>query len=269
MEYVIVNSPICKDRTKKELPRWQKLAIQKKRERLEEEFSVEQLIEMGFYSHTKKQRPFGVEVIQISSEEMDADWRELREVSKCRIRLFPPDGSSQSKIQNLEPRWNSGYEGYYWQYQIYGAAIIWVVLDLLSRLIILPCWDYSESIPLYWNFGNEKARGMLEKFLPSINKITFDLNIPPPKLIEDSELEYLTRRSMQLRIRDSHSKVITPKAKISFLRHHYTPYDYLWQTSKMDIEDARKMCNELIKNRYPHLFENDESKQITRPIPSL
>lgn len=259
MEYVIVNNPIFKGRVKKELTRWQKLAVQKKQERLEEEYSVQELIEMGFYSHTKKQRPFGVEVVQTTSEEMDADWRELREVSRCRIRLFPPDGSSQSKIQNLEPRWNPEYEGYCWQYQIYGAAIIWVVLDLLSRLILLPCWDYSESIPLYWNFGNEKAKGMLEKSLPSINKIVFDLSIPPPKMIEDLELEHLTRRSMQLRLRDSHSKTITPKAKISFLRHHYTPYDYLWQTSKMEVGQAKLICNNLIKSRYPYLFESNEN----------
>lgn len=254
MEYILSDSPISKNRVIKPLNRWQKLHAQKKRERLQEEFSSEELIQMGFYEHSIKQRPYGVEVVQVVSEKMDANWYELRRIPKCQIRVLLPSNSSQARIQKLAPRYHQETDSYYWSYQIYGGAIMWVTLDFLSRLIQLYYWDYCESVPLYWNFGNEKAKGMLEKYIPSINNGTFALNIPIPVKIEDSELEYLVKRAMQLRIKGN-QETITNKAKTSFLRHHYTPYDYLWQTSKMDRDGAKALCNQLIKKKYLHLNE--------------
>ena len=253
MEYVLIDSPISKGRIVKNLTRWQKLHIQKKQERLQEEYSVEELIELGFYDSKKKQKPFGVDVLAVESEQMDANWYELRVIKKCRIKVSLPNDKSPLRIQSLNPLWDEKTQSFYWTYQIYGGAVIWVALDLLSRIIKLPCWDYCESVPLYWNLGNEKAKGMLEKYIPSINNNAFALSIPTPMIIEDSELECLVKRSMQLRIKGN-QKTITNKAKTSFLRHHYTPYDYLWQTSKMARDDAKELCNKLIQKNYPHLF---------------
>ena len=243
------------DRRSSSQKRLQAKIAEKRRERLQEEFSVDQLVELGFYDYQKKQRPFGVEIMSYTSEEMDADWYELRKIQKCKIRLFPPDGTSVTRIKKFNPHWNQESEGYYWVYQIYGAPMLWVCFDFLSRLIQLSCWDYCESVPLYWRFGNEKALDLLNRQMYLINQGRFNLNIPPPPIISPEDLEYQTRRSIQLRIPgDVYKLPATNKAKISYLRHHHTPYDYLWQTNKMTVEKAREVCNGLVEIKYPELF---------------
>lgn len=257
MQYQLVDKPIIptssKRRSKTSKKRTQ---VEEKREELQESFSVEELIEMGFYDLKQKQKPFGVECFSFVSEQMDADFYELLKVTKYKIRVLLPDGANPSKIQKFNPS-ESRYseEGYYWNYQIYGAARFWVFLDFLSRLIQLPYWDKYEFVPLYWKPEDQPVMELLNQKITLVNQGKFDLPIPLPQLISPEKMEFQIKKTMQLRISGGQFIEINNKAKISYLRHHHTPYDYLWQTGKISVDEARIFCNELVEQKYPELFD--------------
>ena len=51
------------------------------------------------------------------------------------------------------------------------------------------------------------------------------------------------------RKRTSHPGSIT-----SFIRHEYTPYDYLWQTGVLERSLARNLIDSELKKLYPYLY---------------
>jgi len=196
-------------------------------------------------------------VTTVRTEQMDKDWRELRTVLAHRITLCLPDGGSlYGGLKALAPsRWE-GEDAYYWKYKIYNISALWVIFDLLARILDLPCWDDKETIPLYWGMGNEKFLEKAKLFLPEINQRSLNLAMPKPFAMSLEALESRTKRGMQLRFHSHEIGKITNKAMISYLRHHYTPYDYLWQTAKMSREDAQTACNDLIRSDHEFLWEN-------------
>jgi len=259
MKYAFVNSPIADRRVDRRTGPEKRRALEraeKKREELQESFSVPELIAMGFYEDKKKPSPFGVEVTTVRTEQMDKDWRELHTVLAHRITLRLPDGASRYGLKALVPSRLEGEDAYYWKYKIYNISALWVIFDLLTRILDLLCWDDQETIPLYWGGGVEKVLERGKRFLPEINQRSLNLAMPKPSAISLEALERRTKREMQLRFHSHRIGKITNKAMISYLRHHYTPYDYLWQTAKMSREDAKTACNDLIRSNHEFLWGN-------------
>ena len=224
-------------------PQWKKDAAEKKRLRLQSELSVEDLIDLGFYNH-KNTDNYGVDICTSSILKIDTDRRnEYRDVFTNICVRLPNVSSNNYDIKQLSPFWNQDKECFYWRYQINGNAMLWVALDILNRIFDFMNWDAQPCIPLYWNIGNEKCLEMVKKIIPTINNRTF--NVPIPKVVFEEDLELATKNSL-LKTIPEHQIKITTEAKIAFLRHQYTPYDYLWETKKMTRDNARKMCNSLI-----------------------
>lgn len=244
MQYQFVDKPICcqrVDRLSSREKRFLRERAEKKRSEMQELFSVEQLIDMGFYESLDKPKPYGVELTTVQTEKMDADWYQMHTIESYRIVVCPPENTSVTSIKKLNPYFWSDSNSYFWKYEIYGNAMMWVSIDLLSRIFDFSCWDKVESIPLLWKIGNEKAYQKSQLLVSRINKGSFK-DIPFPAIPVIDNLEEKVAISLSLRFPKSQIKV-TNKAIINYLRHHWTPYDYLWETERMSRDEARQCCD--------------------------
>lgn len=252
-----MDKPICHQRVDRLSSRERKFRrerAEKKRAEMQELFSVDQLVEMGFYESLDKPKPYGVELTTVQTEKMDADWYGLHTIESYRIIVCPPENTSSASIKKLNPYFWSDSNSYFWKYEIYGNAMMWTAIDLLSRIIEFSCWDEIESIPLHWKIGNEKAYQTIKSVIPNINQGSSFTSPSIPRVPKVDNLEKRVRASMSLQLPKEKIQV-NNRSIVDYLRHHWTPYDYLWETARLDRDNAKRLCNRLIEKTYPELSD--------------
>lgn len=259
MIYKLIDTPIFRSQVDRRSLRQKRLDTERqerKRQQMEELFTVEQLVKMGFYNSKEKPKPHGVDVRWYRRQEIDQDGYQFHTVYVLRINLSTPQHQTEKGINKLCPYWSEEFQCYTWKYGVYGNASLWISLDLLSRIIQLSCWDEVEEIPLHWNAGNDKATEFAAKQIVNINNHSFTLSIPLPPKLSNIKERALSNLELLMPV-DKRQTTIKDECRLirSFVRHQYTPYDYLWQTNKMPYEEAKTLCNELVRSVYPELFE--------------
>ncbi len=247
MEYIFTDSPMITkriDRRSSKLKRIQQERAEERSLKFQEIMSVQDLIKMGFYESKNNTMPFGIEVFTrtCTLKDKNHEWYE-REVPTLALCL--PKKEYFSEIEKLNPAFWENSLTHYWGFKTSAIPALWAITHLLERLINLSAWESFYPIPICWKLGNDRAMKVAKSTVEKINQsIPLNYEIPPQmKIIEKTALLELYQKH------NSHSGSIT-----SFLRHEYTPYDYLWQTGVLNRDQARSILNSNIKKLYPYLY---------------
>jgi hypothetical protein len=214
----LVDRPIFKRRktVDRKLAPWQKQAIEKRLQRLEE-MPVNLKIQLGFYGQNSKTVPCG----------FDAFFRDCQNDDGCQriptLAVSLPDRATskdRQKMIALGFQYWEDCDSYYWGFkQESGNAVAWSMFDLIRRILAVQhCWDEEQSIKVYWCCFDRGQ--VLQKHWP---KIASNQSIKYPPLNFDRS------------------------RSIAWNRHNRTPYDYEWQSGLRDRDSAKQHWNLLIK----------------------
>lgn len=247
MQYRFARARIS--RIKIEQSKKQKDWLEKKRERLLETFTVEELISLGFYdTKPPSKTAFGVDVYNSSMDKLSTDRQSVSRENYINISVvLPPNCNPPWGLKNLNPHFDKARNSYCWRYQINGTAMIYCVYDLLTRILDFPTWDTTDAIPLYWAIGDSRSVEKAKQIIPLINSRNFRLKIPSVCFNGTADqLIAATKDYLEKNIPLGATVQMSQKAVFAYLRHQYTPYDYLWQTNKLERDKAKGLCNNLV-----------------------
>lgn len=227
MEYEFSNAPIISRRIDRRSAKQKQRAAEKAEDRFREFselFSVEQLLEMGFYNKSIKQLPYGIEVwnrlCHIRDESTNYEWEEqlIPTLALCLPRM-----ERLNKVQSMNPMYWEESQTFYWRFKQQGNVVLYCILDLLNRLIDLPHWESVDAIPLRWSVGNSRALEFAKYQISRINDRSFDLRWTIPSIPEG--------------------------VSINAARHLLTPYDYEWETGKVSRDTSREYWNQVLSRQ--------------------
>jgi hypothetical protein len=223
MNYEFIHSPIILKRIDRRTPnqkKWAKEKANRSRNLKREIHSVTDLISMGFYEDCDRTKPYGIEVWErkctIRNRFTNFEWEEKKIPT---LSLSLSENKNLQSIKKFAPMHWDESDTYYWAFNQRKIVALWCICDLLGRLLYLPHWESSLTIPLRWRFGNEKTFGKVSEIIHNINETgKFDLNPPHIKWMGD----------------------------LNTTRHRATPYDYEWQTGKLERGFSRNYWNQKI-----------------------
>lgn len=176
---------------------------------------------MGFYNSKDKPLPHGVEVWSrnCTARDEQGEWEELQIPT---LAVCLPKMERLNQIERLSPLYWEESQTFYWGFKQRGNVAFWCILDLLDRLVLLRNWNDITTIPIRWRLGNAEAKALVEKHTQKMNQgerfvLKAPINIPSNVTLNEA-------------------------------RHFYTPYDYEWQTSKRDRDEAKEYWNSIIRS---------------------
>ena len=179
MEYIFTDAPIVSRRVDRRTHKQKRIAQERRQakfDRFSELFSMQEMIDMGFYNCEPKLLPHGIEIwnrhCTLRDKSSNFEWYELEVPT---LALCLPKMERLHQVERLSPSYWEESKTFYWAFKQRQKVVVYCILDLISRLIYLPHWEKVSSIPVKWMLGNERCLLFAKEQIEKINNGSFDL----------------------------------------------------------------------------------------------